>query len=223
MIRYLLIIGCFFITSLSISYAQKARWDKALSPRIANYDISVTLDTTEKTLTGKELLTWRNDSPDNIKELRFHLYLNAYKNTESTFLRGGRRFGRLPDDELGWGWMDIVKIEDENGNDLTPGMEFIHPTDDNTKDQTVMRVPLRKAISPGETAEFNIDFISKLPRIIARTGFEGEHYYFVVQWFPKIGVYEEVGERGAKEGSWNCHQFIPTTEFYADSLIAQKM
>ncbi len=216
MIRYCLIVGCLFVTSISIGYAQKAKWDKALSPRIANYDISVTLDTAAKTLTGKEVLTWRNDSPDVIEELHFHLYLNAYKNTESTFLRSGSRFGRLPEDELGWGWMDIISIEDENGRDLTAGMEFIHPTDDNENDQTVVRVPLRKSIGPRETAKFKIDFVSKLPRIIARTGFEGEHYYFVVQWFPKIGVYEEKGERGAKEGSWNCHQFIPTTEFYAD-------
>jgi len=215
MSRYFL-VGLFFMASLSVTYAQKAKWDTNLSTRIANYDISVTLDTAAKTLTGNELLTWYNDSPDVIEELRFHLYLNAYKNTESTFLRGGSRFGRLPEDELGWGWMDIVKMEDEYGNDLTSGIEFIHPTDDNEKDQTVIRVPLRKPVKPGETAKFDIDFVSKLPRIIARTGFEGEHYYFVVQWFPKLGVYEAKGERGAKEGRWNCHQFIPTTEFYAD-------
>jgi len=199
----------------SVAYTQKATWDVQLSSRIANYDIKVKLDTAEKTLKGTELLTWRNDSPDVIKELRFHLYLNAYKNSQSTFLRANR-FGRMPDDELGWGWTDIKKITDEDGNDLTDGIEFIQPTDGNEHDQTVIRVPLEKPLKPGATAEFKIKFTSKLPRIIARTGFEGEHYYFVVQWFPKIGVYEEEGQRGAKKGTWNCHQFIPTTEFYAD-------
>jgi len=199
----------------SVAYTQKATWDVQLSSRIANYDIKVKLDTAEKTLKGTELLTWRNDSPDVIKELRFHLYLNAYKNSQSTFLRANR-FGRMPDDELGWGWTDIKKITDEDGNDLTDGIEFIQPTDGNEHDQTVIRVPLEKPLKPGATAEFKIKFTSKLPRIIARTGFEGEHYYFVVQWFPKIGVYEEEGQRGAKKGAWNCHQFIPTTEFYAD-------
>ena len=30
----------------------------------------------------------------------------------------------------------------------------------------------------------------------------------VVQWFPKIGVFEEKG--------WNCHQFHASTEFFSD-------
>ena len=38
----------------------------------------------------------------------------------------------------------------------------------------------------------------------------------VGQWFPKIGVYEEAGERYATEGQWNCHQFHANSEFYAD-------
>lgn len=214
MIRYCLLTVT-LIACCSVVYTQKATWDTQLSSRIANYDIKVKLDTAEKTLTGTELLTWRNDSPDEIKELRFHLYLNAYKNSESTFIRRDG-YGGMPKDELGWGWMDIKKITDEDDNDLTNDIEFIQPNDGNEYDQTVVRIPLKKAIKPGATAEFDIKFISKLPRIIARTGFEGDDYYFVVQWFPKIGVYEEKGERGAEEGSWNCHQFIRYTEFYAD-------
>ncbi|HUR33264.1 MAG TPA: M1 family metallopeptidase, partial [Vicinamibacterales bacterium] len=33
-------------------------------------------------------------------------------------------------------------------------------------------------------------------------------FYFLGQWFPKIGVLEEAG--------WNCHQFHATTEFFSD-------
>jgi hypothetical protein len=32
--------------------------------------------------------------------------------------------------------------------------------------------------------------------------------YFIAQWFPKIGVFEN--------GEWNCHQFHSSSEFYAD-------
>ena len=38
----------------------------------------------------------------------------------------------------------------------------------------------------------------------------------MAQWFPKIGVYEGPGERGRKQGGWNCHQYHSNTEFYAD-------
>ena len=46
-----------------------------------------------------------------------------------------------------------------------------------------------------------------MPRTFARTGRIGD-YYFVAQWFPKIGVLEDAG--------WNAHQFHLTTEFFAD-------
>src|SRR5256885_723577 len=38
----------------------------------------------------------------------------------------------------------------------------------------------------------------------------------VGQWFPKIGVWEAVGERRRTEAGWNCHQFHANSEFYAD-------
>jgi hypothetical protein len=34
------------------------------------------------------------------------------------------------------------------------------------------------------------------------------NYYFIAQWFPKIGVLEDAG--------WNCHQFHAATEFFSD-------
>ncbi len=36
------------------------------------------------------------------------------------------------------------------------------------------------------------------------------------QWFPKIGVFEDAGDRDRPEPGWNCHQFHAHSEFYAD-------
>jgi hypothetical protein len=111
-----------------------------LSPRLANYDIHVTLDPAAKTLEGTQLLTWTNPSADPITELRFHLYLNAFRHSETTFLRdNGRRWNIGPDE---WGWIDVTSIAVVNGGDLTSRMEFIQPDDGNALDRTVMRVPL---------------------------------------------------------------------------------
>ena len=46
-----------------------------------------------------------------------------------------------------------------------------------------------------------------VPRTFARTGAIG-NYYFIAQWFPKLGVLEDEG--------WNCHQFHAATEFFSD-------
>ncbi|MQY78145.1 MAG: M1 family peptidase [Bacteroidetes bacterium] len=194
-------------------------FSQALSPRIANYKISVKLDPEEKILDGKMTLYWKNPSRDTIRELQFHMYLNAFKNTESTFWQesGGQLRGMKvkASDPMVWGWVDILRMEDKNGEDLTSGIKFIQPDDDNEKDQTVISVPLVNPVEPEGSVDLNIVFRSKLPRIFARTGYSDE-YFLAAQWFPKIGVYEPEGMRYAEVGQWNCHQYHSHSEFYAN-------
>ena len=76
-----------FILASTALFSQKPMFEEPLSPRIANYKIDVTLDTEKKILYGSELLTWKNDSKDEINELQFHLYLNGFKNESSTFMK----------------------------------------------------------------------------------------------------------------------------------------
>ncbi|MGA8263528.1 MAG: hypothetical protein WB779_03715, partial [Ignavibacteriaceae bacterium] len=180
-----------------------------LSPRNASYDMDVKLNPDTKIIDGFETLHWKNLSNDNISELRFHLYLNAFKNTKSTFMKesGGQLRGiNIDENETkSWGWVDVLSMKVQNGEDLTNKIKFIHPDDDNADDQTVISVPLAKAVRPGETINLDIKFKSKLPKIFARTGF-ADDYFLVGQWFPKIGVYEYPGIRYATKGQWNCHQ-----------------
>ena len=86
-------------------------------------------------------------------------------------------------------------------------MRFIAPDDGNLDDRTVAEVPLSAPVAPGETVNVQIAWSSRVPRTFARTGVVG-NYYFLGQWFPKIGVLQDTG--------WNCHQFHATTEFFAD-------
>ena len=60
----------------------------ALSPRNANYTITARLDPASRTLTGDELVAWRNTSSIPARSLRFHLYYNAWRNTRSSWMRG---------------------------------------------------------------------------------------------------------------------------------------
>jgi len=180
-----------------------------LSLRIANYQISVALNTEKKTVRGKEVLTWRNHTQDTIRELQFHLYLNAFKNSETTFKP------RYLIEKGGWGWIDVNSMKIVNGEELTSKIEFIQPDDGNTNDQTVIRVPLSIPVQPRQTIQVAIEFTEQLPKVFSRTGYK-HNFFMVAQWFPKIGVYEAAGERYASRGSWNCHQFHSTTEFFAD-------
>src|SRR6266540_2572823 len=187
---------------------------------VASYKIDVQLKLDDKQrpkhLEGVERLTWLNHSQDTISELQFHLYLNAFKNEKSTFFEESG--GQLRGDEFqpgAWGWIDVNKMKLAGGEDLTSKIEFIHPDDDNSDDQTVIRVPLGKPVKPGEKIALDIKFTAQLPRVFARTGYWAS-FALVGQWFPKIGVWESAGERRRATPGWNCHQFHATSEFYAD-------
>ncbi len=194
-------------------------FSQPLSPRIASYQIDVSLDPVTKKLNGRETLTWRNTSQDVIQELQFHLYLNAFRNDKSQFMResGGQLRGNEIDrnaKDNPYGFIDVRSVKRRGGKALA--YQFIQPDNPaNRDDHTVIRVPLDQPIAPGETIVLDISFAAKLPKIFARTGFSRD-YFLVGQWFPKVAVYEPAGTRYAKVGGWNAHQFHADSEFYAD-------
>ena len=180
----------------------------SLSHQVVRYDIQARLVPETKTVQGREVLSWLNDSDVPVSELRFHLYLNAFKNNRSTFMKesGGSHRGFKLDGE-NWGSIDVTRIRIKDAADLTPTLEFVQPDDRNPDDQTVARVSLPTAVKPQESVALVIEFAAKLPRVFARSGFSGD-FFMVGQWFPKIGVWSK--------GQWNCHQYHASSEFFAD-------
>src|SRR5688572_29914516 len=59
----------------------------ALSQRNIKYDIDATYDRAQQTIQGSETIHWTNHSQHAANELQFHLYLNAFANNRSTFMR----------------------------------------------------------------------------------------------------------------------------------------
>lgn len=175
------------------------------------YEIWVELDDQNKILHGKENIIWFNNTKDEIKDMWFHLYYNAFKNENSTVIQESKKEGLLgvKVKEGEWGWIDIKSIRLADGKDLKPSMEFVTKDEPlHTCDQTVMRVLLPEPVKAGKEVELRIEFQSKIPRTILRSGYY-QSSYFIAQWFPKPGVYEE--GRG-----WNCHEYHLNSEFYAD-------
>ena len=209
--------GLFFLFFLSrIGFAQcDPFFPKSLSARPANYEIHVTLDDRSKTIEATQTIRFTNQSPVEIRQLRMYQYLNAFKNSESSFLKGtnqifGQGFTKRTADE--WGWIEVEKIVREGGADLSDQMHYVQPDDGNTADQSVLEVILDKPIKPNETAEFHLKWRARMPKTIARAGHSKDFYLFC-HWFPQLGVFEQ---NKSGDWDWNCHQFFRTTEFYAD-------
>jgi len=156
-------------TCLGFQSSKKA----PLSARIANYEIDVKLDAEQKKLIAHTKLVWKNPSQDTVRDLQFHLYYNAFKNSESTFFseRGlPAIFKTSLQEDCNWSWVEIQNMTDEYGNDLATQMHYIQPDDENKSDQTVLRVPLPRPVLPNESIEVEFDWVGKIPKTMIRTG-----------------------------------------------------
>jgi hypothetical protein len=187
-----------------------------LSQRVASYDLQATLDTAKHTVEGKEHLRWLNRSDRPIASLYFHLYLNGFEGPGSTWMTEKDHYGAFRSNvetkKGEWGSID-VKSAAQSGK--LARLVFVHPDAGPETDHTVVRVDLPEPIQPGATGELDLEFHDQLPRVVARTGYF-EQYHLIAQWFPKVGVLELPGERGATAPRWNCHEFHLNSEFYAD-------
>jgi hypothetical protein len=197
------------VAIVGVAASPNAATDTPLSPRNASYTIDVRLDATERTLAGRETVTWRNLQATATRELWFHLYWNAWRNDRSTWMledrsrdRAGRPAKKIRDEDWGWIEVDSVTLLGE----ALP-TRFAAPDDGNPHDRTVMVVELPIEVPPGESVTVDLAFRAKIPRTFARTGFRGDFYFFA-HWFPILGVYETEG--------WNCRQYHAATEYYSD-------
>ena len=188
-----------------------------LSPRIANYNIKVRVDPDSKQIHAEEVIKWTNTSPDTVVDLRFHMYINAFKNTSSTFIKGSGNqiFGNsiLERKASEWGWIRMDSVFNVQDKSLAGVSQYIQPDDRNKDDQSVLQLVLTRPILPGETREIKLFFTAQMPKTFVRVGYSKDDYFLFVQWFPKLGVYEQDVHGQWK---WNCHQFFRQTEFYAD-------
>lgn len=217
MLRVIICICSLFIICHS-SYAQDCNpyFDTPHSPRIANYDIKVELDYETKMVGATQKLTWLNTSPVEVNEIRMYLYVNAFKNAKTTYLKDiGNMFGNSLSDraEDSWGWVDILKINTGTGEDLIDNIHFAYPDDNNQYDETVLNVPLSTPLAPGDTIVLDLDWKMKMPETISRCGYSKSGFFMFSHWFPQAGVFEQNREG---EWGWNCHQFMQQTEFYSD-------
>jgi hypothetical protein len=187
----------------------------ARSASNANYVLNATLDVVNHQITGSGTLTWRNTTSTPASELRFHLYWNAWRDDFSSYMREQQRAG-MPLPRRGDGdraWIDLSALSLRTtepgtpGTDLLARLRFIAPDDGNSADRTLASVALDRPVQPGESIRIDMKWLAHVPRPFDRTGVIGD-YYFIAQWFPKIGVLTDDG--------WRARQFHMTTEYFAD-------
>ncbi|NOZ08525.1 MAG: M1 family metallopeptidase [FCB group bacterium] len=165
------------------------------------YDIQVTLDDENHTLSANERLEYTNNSPDTLNFIWFHLWPNAYKDNTTALARqmlknGGTRFYFSSDKQRGY--IDSLNFK-VNG---VEALWNFHP-----QWIDVAKVMLPQPLLPGQTIVIETPFFVKLPEIFSRMGHTEQHYE-ITQWYPKPAVYDLEG--------WHPMPYLNQGEFYSE-------
>ena len=156
-----------------------------------DYDMEIDMDVNSFQYKGKQTLVYTNNSPDVLNKVYYHLYFNAFqpgsemdvrsRNIADPDKRVGDRISKLKPNEIGY--IKVNKLK-QNGKKLT------HKTVG-----TVLEVDLNKAIQPGETVTFVMDFEAQVPTQIRRSGRNNKEgvALSMTQWYPKLAEYDFEG------------------------------
>lgn len=168
----------------------------------ADYDIKVELDDINRKIIGSEIITYFNNSPDELPYLWLQLDQNIFekgagKKTTATgdVSRGmtASMFEELTDPR-DYGYK-ITAVKDLKGNPLR-----------HTINQTMMRIDLPTPVKSGASVSFSIDWNYLITEYYGRSGYEffakdGNANYFVAHWFPRMAVYNDVYMAGNTNNS----------------------
>ena len=174
----------------------------------ADYEIKVTLDTQGHTLTGKERITYTNNSSDTLSIFYLHLYANAFREKTSPlirdFLQGTYRFlVGLPESMRGW--IDVTELTVDDAP-----VEF-------TVDGTILSSAFPEPLFPGGKTTIGVTFKLKIMKRLGRMGYSGDQYD-LAQWYPKMVVYDKngwhpdqyrMGEFYGEFGTFDVHITLP--------------
>jgi len=166
-----------------------------------NYDIQVTLDDENHLLSGVAKIEYINNSPDDLNEIYFHLWANAYQSQKTAFAKqqiqnGNTTFFFAKKNELG-GYKEV---------DFLVNKKKVNWSYDE-ENSDIALLQLNKKLSSGERIEIRIPFSIKIPKYFSRLGHEKQAYY-ISQWYPKPAVYDRAG--------WHPMPYLDMGEFYSE-------
>lgn len=166
------------------------------------YKIDVELNDTLHLLKANETITYKNNSPNALNELYFHIWPNAYKNNETPFAEQELKnhqtdFYYAKEKERGY-----IKDLDfrVDGNNV----KVVY--DKKTPD--ICKLVLAYPINSGDSVVISTPFTVVLPDAkFSRLGHDGQSYY-ISQWYPKPAVYDKNG--------WHAFSYLDQGEFYSE-------
>lgn len=162
-----------------------------------SYVIEMTLND-DMSLTGKETVTYKNQTEVSLKEIKFNIFANAYRK-DSAFLPENPTLKptAFPNGES-YGDMEIkgAKVNGEKADFSIVG-----------EDKNVLSVALKDELFPDEKVEITIDYVIRLANVISRTGYNDKTVN-LGNCYPTLCVYNN--------GFYECLYYSYGDPFYSD-------
>jgi hypothetical protein len=158
----------------------------------ARYSIAVTALPPDRTVKGREQITYWNDSPDTLHNLVIKLFLNIHR-------PGAPRDGGASDAYLTSG----VHVDAFGVNGQTV------PWRDDPSTFTWRRVALPAALTPHDSVKLSFDWHYEISRESGREGMIDSTTYFLAYFYPRVAVYDDYN-------GWDTMDFTDQQEFYSD-------
>jgi hypothetical protein len=179
-----------------------------------DYDITCELDEPNRRLTGKETLTYFNNSPDVLTYLWLQLDENEHSNTNNSGYQNSNFMPRSITEQDIDRFSGKIDRNREYGTNITRIADVAGKLLPYTINKTMMRVELPTPLKPGQKFVFSINWnhnIIERTRLGGRGGFEyfpedGNDLYTMTQWYPRLCVYSDFQ-------GWQNHQFVGSGEF----------
>jgi hypothetical protein len=191
----------FRLSVFCLLFSFNAAWSQDYFQQEVNYRITVTLNDTANSLSGFENISYKNNSPQSLSCLYFHLWPNAYKNDSTAFAHqqlanGNTDFHFADPDEHGY--IDSLEFR-INGTEVR--WEYCRDSTD------ICRILLNEPLKPSDSIEITTPFYVKIPGAFSRFGHVGQSYQ-ITQWYPKPAVYDRLG--------WHQMPYLDQGEFYSE-------
>ncbi len=186
----------------------------------ADYVISAKIDTLEHVLSGRETITYTNNSPDTLRyvwvqldqnlsnpKMRPRLIKQADDPTQPSLFRTSEFDGGI----------EITDVEVITVQTVKKGKRVVSSKKTKSKakfkiNDTMMRIDLPEPLAPNggmvqlEMAwSFPIPFTGRMGREECKQGW----VYQIAQWYPRMCVYDDLS-------GWNTDQYLGAGEFYTE-------
>lgn len=191
----------FSVTLLLVLFVVRFSYAQYFQQQV-NYKIQVSLDDVKHELEAFESILYTNNAPDELSEIYFHLWPNAYKDNTTALCKqlmeeGNASLYFAPDSLRGFIDQLAFSVNDRPVKLIYDSLNI-----------DICKIILNQPLKSGDSILITTPFHVKIPSAkFSRLGHTGQAYY-ITQWYPKPAVYDQLG--------WHAMPYLNQGEFYSE-------